>query len=321
MAHGFWPGWWKHHVWQGKKVMIIQKYEHIFICHCWTGGIPINTYQLVCETSHRLKKNQPTSTSCQKRRGGRCGFVYWEKKQLAPIAQPALLEGTLVKKQTVARKLFSLNSPRRFFRITWFIVEVLFLCFRGCIPVPLASHIFWGVQRPGRIPIPFNQTTKVTAILVLKWGRKSQKRAGGSSSKKWPKKSATFWIENFTGFSIPTSVPRVFFVWVPSRRCYLRWWQLKYFWNIHPYLGKIPILTNSFQRGWKHQLVIYIEESKDIFKIYLSTWGIIPLSKWSITVVTVSPLPLPNGLSTAYKWGWSDHHLHHPLGSHPPSIL
>ena len=23
----------------------------------------------------------------------------------------------------------------------------------------------------------------------------------------------------------------------------------------HPYLGKIPILTNIFQRGWNHQLV------------------------------------------------------------------
>ena len=33
------------------------------------------------------------------------------------------------------------------------------------------------------------------------------------------------------------------------------WWQLKYFWNFHPYLGKIPILTNIFQRGWfNHQL-------------------------------------------------------------------
>ena len=33
-----------------------------------------------------------------------------------------------------------------------------------------------------------------------------------------------------------------------------RWWQLKYFWNFHPYLGKIPILTNIFQTGWNHQL-------------------------------------------------------------------
>ena len=33
-----------------------------------------------------------------------------------------------------------------------------------------------------------------------------------------------------------------------------RWWQLKHFWNFHPYLGKIPMLTNIFQRGWNHQL-------------------------------------------------------------------
>ena len=28
----------------------------------------------------------------------------------------------------------------------------------------------------------------------------------------------------------------------------------QYFFNFHPYLGKIPILTNIFQRGWNHQL-------------------------------------------------------------------
>ena len=31
----------------------------------------------------------------------------------------------------------------------------------------------------------------------------------------------------------------------------------KYFY-VHPYLGKIPILTNSFQMGWNHQPVIYL---------------------------------------------------------------
>ena len=29
----------------------------------------------------------------------------------------------------------------------------------------------------------------------------------------------------------------------------------KYFFNFHPYLGKIPILANIFQRGWNHQPV------------------------------------------------------------------
>ena len=26
----------------------------------------------------------------------------------------------------------------------------------------------------------------------------------------------------------------------------------------HPYLGKIPILTNFFQMGWNHQLVSFL---------------------------------------------------------------
>ena len=30
----------------------------------------------------------------------------------------------------------------------------------------------------------------------------------------------------------------------------------KYFFNFHLYLGKIPILTNIFQMGWNHQLVV-----------------------------------------------------------------
>ena len=40
-----------------------------------------------------------------------------------------------------------------------------------------------------------------------------------------------------------------------------RWW-FRYglgggfIFYFHPYLGKIPILTNIFQRGWKHQLGI-----------------------------------------------------------------
>ena len=32
------------------------------------------------------------------------------------------------------------------------------------------------------------------------------------------------------------------------------WWQLKYFLMFTPYLGKIPILANIFQRGWNRQL-------------------------------------------------------------------
>ena len=31
-----------------------------------------------------------------------------------------------------------------------------------------------------------------------------------------------------------------------------RWWQLKYVFNFHPYLGKISNLTYIFQMGWNH---------------------------------------------------------------------
>ena len=30
------------------------------------------------------------------------------------------------------------------------------------------------------------------------------------------------------------------------------------FFNFHPYLGKIPILTNIFQMSWNHQAVLFI---------------------------------------------------------------
>ena len=35
------------------------------------------------------------------------------------------------------------------------------------------------------------------------------------------------------------------------------WLVVSIFFNFHPYFGKIPILTNIFQRGWNHQLVIF----------------------------------------------------------------
>ena len=33
----------------------------------------------------------------------------------------------------------------------------------------------------------------------------------------------------------------------------------------HPYLGKIPILTNIFQRGWNHQL----DEILQVFQVFV----------------------------------------------------
>ena len=44
--------------------------------------------------------------------------------------------------------------------------------------------------------------------------------------------------------------------WLESEAMVMRmtgWW-FQIFFYVHPYLGKIPILTNIFQMGWNHQL-------------------------------------------------------------------
>ena len=54
-----------------------------------------------------------------------------------------------------------------------------------------------------------------------------------------------------------------------------RWWQLKHFWNFHPYLGKIPFLTNIFQMGWNHQLDSYCRwwQLKYFWNFKPDPWG------------------------------------------------
>ena len=46
-----------------------------------------------------------------------------------------------------------------------------------------------------------------------------------------------------------------------------RWWFQTFFY-FHPYLGKIPILTNIFQMGWNHQLVFHYKPSILVFSHY-----------------------------------------------------
>ena len=41
----------------------------------------------------------------------------------------------------------------------------------------------------------------------------------------------------------------------PTFRHEITWMVVSNMFHFHPYLGKIPILTNIFQRGWNHQLV------------------------------------------------------------------
>ena len=48
----------------------------------------------------------------------------------------------------------------------------------------------------------------------------------------------------------------------------------------HPYLGKIPNLTNIFQRGWNHQLVLLGQMG---FETILPNFGLELLRKWKLS--------------------------------------
>ena len=61
-----------------------------------------------------------------------------------------------------------------------------------------------------------------------------------------------------------------------------------------------------FSKGYLHEVLLF-EIKNYIDLLGNGAWRIIPVSKWLITMVIVSPLngvvgPLINGLSMAYKW-------------------
>ena len=66
---------------------------------------------------------------------------------------------------------------------------------------------------------------------------------------------------SFCGFEVPKSVAdwrpvSIGQIYCSNPRSHdLPWW-FQFFFNFHPYLGRWPNLTNIFQRGWNHQLVI-----------------------------------------------------------------
>ena len=64
-----------------------------------------------------------------------------------------------------------------------------------------------------------------------------------------------------------------------------------------------------FRPNLRWGCIFFFWGERQLFWCLLHTWRILPLSKWLITTVIVSPLigiiPLPNGLFMAYKWGWS----------------
>ena len=69
-----------------------------------------------------------------------------------------------------------------------------------------------------------------------------------------------------------------------------RWW-FQIFFYFHPYLGKIPILTNIFQMGWNHQL-------DDISKcqVYNLQWFI--FTKQTVDSIQISEMEPTLGFQT-----------------------
>ena len=63
----------------------------------------------------------------------------------------------------------------------------------------------------------------------------------------------------------------------------------KHLFYFHPYLGKVPILTNVFQRGWNHQLIyclgIRLEEANKILWSLVCSKNIHFKWKWKHVVV------------------------------------
>ena len=76
----------------------------------------------------------------------------------------------------------------------------------------------------------------------------------------------------------------------------------------HPYLGKIPILTNIFQRGWKHQLVKVMSSVPfvQIFPIFLRTFQSQHFASWpdhlSSQLSSLMCVPKVFVLATSRTW-------------------
>ena len=78
------------------------------------------------------------------------------------------------------------------------------------------------------------------------------------------------WLLGDWGWLVVVSFPKIktkdlYYIIILSR-----WW-FQIFFYVHPYLGKIPILTNIVQMGWNHQLAYYI-----MILIFIIYYNIIP---------------------------------------------
>ena len=87
------------------------------------------------------------------------------------------------------------------------------------------------------------------------------------------------WNTQFVCFSVAFTICRRN-PWAPGGKSTTsRWWQLIFFFHVHPYLGKISNLTHIFQMGWNHQPDMFfdplyrLEKKKQVVPPYRKPTG------------------------------------------------
>ena len=90
------------------------------------------------------------------------------------------------------------------------------------------------------------------------------------------------------------------YYWLRGDQIYIYWVVVSNIFYFHPYLGKIPILTNIFQRGWNHQLVYIYIYIQYMYCIHISC--VVDLPPYTVTVAFLrlkKGCPKPGG---DYYW-------------------
>ena len=92
-----------------------------------------------------------------------------------------------------------------------------------------------------------------------------------------------------TAWATTTEPPRPMAVtwWLKKQWEHQNWVVVSNIFYFHPYLGKIPILTHIFQRGWNHQL----EKKDGTLKMKMTIFFMILMLKFGCLIEIVSDLP------------------------------
>ena len=88
-----------------------------------------------------------------------------------------------------------------------------------------------------------------------------------------------------------------------------RWWFQNMFY-VHPYLGKIPILSNLFQLGWKHQLLAGHFAWFWRCLAFSKRSSLFPLQRWAAKMSTLSlPKNIIHNKNHPFHFGHLKNHI------------